>query len=662
MLIDNALAPPSPRIIMASAPDNLVSHLPFGTHFHTIHSIPVVSSHRIAVYNSEGIRRCYKCLCLVLRAVSHQRTCQGPRKDKLCRFSCLVGCGRAFSTAAYAGSHSSACDGVRIPTDRYGTYKCPKCEVAGFAEKAIRKHIAKCSGQKADTLKSYRGDSPVRICQDCGGSFLDTGLHKHTCHVFGDPVWLGRQDEPPNLAMTYVRWCRQHDLTLGGVPGRMPEVIPDETVSEACYVSPHGHQSTLDSSTNDDTDDDSADSECDSDLGSDSSEREELEGHGEDGKDGDECDVSGGGEGDGEEGKSYDQALLEAHQMRMRLKLRGAEVTFDKFDDTVCDGITWRHGYFPCPYDTLLTAETAYFRLSIWYKGKPQVQIMPYCFRCAYLRRRISRWVRESKYTVGGVHLCRKTGCRAPVAAIWHCRYHADQTARRGIRNQRRLGTPKVAPPRVIAELTCRNPAMKKLVCPRWTMVRRAVHGDATASLPPVFFVDTESVYDTHSGGFLVCEIAVRSAANRVLLCTLVDHGLTYSDLRSRVKPNMYAKLLGLYGFDDRTSCTHGMTPDRVAARLVEIGMSSSALMVEWSLNGFDLRAMRHTFDAAVLPSTALLGHRLWRDIGLPGSVALLPLFASAFKNSLLNRTHHRADVDTEKLFLMVEKSLKCFS
>ncbi|EMR70341.1 hypothetical protein UCREL1_2626 [Eutypa lata UCREL1] len=101
----------------------------------------------------------------------------------------------------------------------------------------------------------------------------------------------------------------------------------------------------------------------------------------------------------------------------------------------------------------------------------------------------------------------------------------------------------------------------------------------------------------------------------------------------------MYAKLLGLYGFDDPISSTH-----------------------EWSLNGFDLRAMRHTFDPAILPSTALLGHRLWRDIGLPGSVALLPLFASAFKNSPLNRTHHRADVDTEKLFLMVEKSLKCFS
>lgn len=104
--------------------------------------------------------------------------------------------------------------------------------------------------------------------------------------------------------MTYVRWCCQYDLTLGGVPGRMPEVIPDETVSEACYVLPYGHQFTLDSNTNDVTDDDSADSECDSDLGSDSSKREELEGDGEDGKDGDECDVSD--EGDGDEGKSYD--------------------------------------------------------------------------------------------------------------------------------------------------------------------------------------------------------------------------------------------------------------------------------------------------------------------------------------------------------------------
>lgn len=153
--------------------------------------------------------------------------------------------------------------------------------------------------------------------------------------------------------------------------------------------------------------------------------------------------------------------------------------------------------------------------------------------------------------------------------------------------------------------------------------------------------MDTEFVYDIHSGGFLVCEIAVRSAANRVLLCTLVDHGVTYLELRSRVKPNMYAKLFGLYGFDDFISFMHGMIPDRVVARLVEIGMLLSALMIEWSFNGFDLRAMRYTFDPAIFPLTALLGHRLWRDIGLPGSVALLPLFASAFKNSPLNRTYH---------------------
>lgn len=417
-------------------------------------------------------------------------------------------------------------------------------------------------------------------------------------------------------------------------------------------MSPHGRQPTFCSEAGDE-------SECDSDLGSESSgTMEELEG---DEEGGDECDGHDGGDGEYHEGESHDQTLLEAYQMRMKVKLRGAGITFDKFDDTPCDGVTWRHGYFSCPYDTLLTADTAYFRRSIRVKGRLQVQIMPYCFRCASLKKKISRWVRESKYTIGGVHLCRRGGCRAPVATIWHCRYHADQTARRSIRGQRRLGTLKIAAPGVVAELTGRDPVTKKLVCPRWTAVRRAICRDLATPLPPVFFVDTESVYDIQSRGFLVCEIAVRSAANQVLLCTLVDHGLTYSGFRSRVKPNMYAKLLGLYGFDDRNSYTHGMTPAQVAARLVELGMLPEALMIEWSLNGFDLNAMRHTFDAAILPSTALLGHRLWRDPGLPGGVALLPLFASAFPGSPLNQTHHRADIDSEKLFFMVEKSLKCF-
>ncbi|RYC55929.1 hypothetical protein CHU98_g10277 [Xylaria longipes] len=102
------------------------------------------------------------------------------------------------------------------------------------------------------------------------------------------------------------------------------------------------------------------------------------------------------------------ETMLENHKSRMKNTLQHAAVTFDSFCERPCDGLMWRHGYFTCPYESVLTAQTAYFRHSVTRNGRKQLQVLPYCFRCASLRKRIFRWLAEGKYTVGGVHLCRK--------------------------------------------------------------------------------------------------------------------------------------------------------------------------------------------------------------------------------------------------------------
>ncbi|KAI0195307.1 hypothetical protein EV127DRAFT_467154 [Xylaria flabelliformis] len=685
---------------------NTTSYLPFGTHFYLLKVIPVISSNLLTVYNHEGVPRCCKCLCLQLRPHSHQRDCPGPGSRKPSGFACLAGCGRIFTTSAYAGSHSTKCDGAEILRDRYGTCICPKCEMAGFAEKAIQKHIGKCKGKRDDTMRAYGGARTVHYCEGCGGCFFGVGLRNHACHIVGDPVWLGLQDAPPDLSISYVRWCRRNCLTLGGVPGQMPECIPDETVSEPLTESSptetswnaamNGQSSSWEYNIDwdvvsdlDSVDDGGSEPDCESIFaskslhGEDEPEAEDQGGAASEGARGQDQDVSpestsnngsldrrdqkNAGDAAGFEiGVNRSQHLqaqssLAAHRERMANKLRWAGITFENFEETPCEGLAWRHGLFPCPFQHIITAETAYFRNSRRSSGQKRLRLLPHCYKCAYLQRAIQLWTQESKFTVDGVHLCRRGGCRQPIAALWHCRFHADQVASWNVRSQLRLGSARVSSAEAIALLIEDQPR-RTLVCPLWTLVKRSLHKtDASKARQAVFFVDTESLYDTRRKCFLVCEIAVRSASNEVLLDTLVDHGLTYRDLRQRVRPEMFGKLVRMYGFQEGSSRTHGMTPSQVSAALVEVGMGPSAAVVEWSLQGFDLYAMRQTFGDTIFPPRPLLGHRLWRDVGLGGSVALLPLFASMFPNSNLQRVHHRASIDCEKLFLVVEKAMQCF-
>ncbi|KAK1526071.1 uncharacterized protein CCOS01_08489 [Colletotrichum costaricense] len=548
---------------------NQSSALPFGAHFTLLRPIPVVQRKRLKVFNFDGLRRCAVCLCLQTDVETHQERCTG-LAVRCHGFDCTRGCGLWFASARGAALHITRCEGRSIAIDSY-----------------------------------------------------------HSCGVVGDPVWLGHQPGPPNLAVSYIRWCRELGLTVGGVPGEMPASVPDFTISVL------------------------------GDSGVVTTEPELLA---------QDCDYSGGdlsaissSEDDNDTTVSQDSNSGISRLRDVRSRLSNAGITFDAFEATPCEGVIWRHGYFDCPQGTIITVETGHVRSASSRKSKT-VKLYPFCSTCASLATRIRKWVSEGKFTPSGIHLCRRPTCREPVEALWHCRYHADQATRLHRTAEVRRGLLKTqSPAEILRFLSGTSLRPRRLVSPEWCHVKKAIFEGGRLE---AFFVDVEAVYNRLHRRYLVCEIAVRDCTGVLALHCTVDHGLTFAELKAVTDSNMHAKLNQIYDFSSTDARTKGMRAEEVAARLRQLGFSPVTKLVEWSLNGFDLRALCHLLSPwpDVLPQRPLLGHRLWRELGLEGSVALWPLFASMFPGSNLNRTHHHADIDSEKLYIITRYALGLFS
>lgn len=525
-------------------------------------------------------------------------------------------------------SHTLLCPGLRVEIDRYSTGICPKCKISGFGPAVISRHIRKCKGSQRDTIQSYAKGQPIYRCEGCKDYFLKNGLRTHTCGVIGDPVWLG-ESGPPDLSVSYIRWCRDHNLTLGGSPGRMPDAVPDTTIS---VFAPTVHGSSgVGEGRSLEPDEDDLD-------GDESAEEDEFEGSVKDG----------------------DDASAEREP---RETLAAAGISFGTFEPAACPGVVWRHGYFACPFDETITVDNVRLLHVLSEKGKG-IQMCDSCWRCAGVLRRIRKWIGEGKYTPEGVQICRRTDCTEPTMAVWHCRFHADQRTGYNHSVAFRHTSSRAIPPEAMVRFLARLRAHpSKLVSPAWSAVRNAIR-DPQPDGPKVFFVDTESVYDRVAKIFLVCEIALVSAQGDLVFHSLVDHGLSFRELRERVDSALWSKLSQLYRFEDLDAVTTGQTADEVGNQLLKLGMCPDAHLVEWSLNGFDLRAMRGTFasHASFFPRTSLLGHQLWRALGLKGGVALQALFYSYQPTSPLNRTHHEAPIDAAKLFMMVDGALQRFA
>lgn len=96
------------------------------------------------------------------------------------------------------------------------------------------------------------------------------------------------------------------------------------------------------------------------------------------------------------------------------------------------------------------------------------------------------------------------------------------------------------------------------------------------------------------------------------------------------------------------------MLLDAAKSKLVALGLNDS-LMVEWSISGWGWRALRSTFREHSVPEAYLCGIDLLRMVGYCSPMDLLTLFYLLFPDSPLNRHHHWALIDTQKLLFVLE-------
>jgi hypothetical protein len=143
--------------------------------------------------------------------------------------SCPAGCGLRFGKRNSVARHAVGCKGLVISNDRYGTYVYPFCVVAGYNKLHIVRHVVSCNGNRAALLGS-RSDSV--LCPNYGVHLLSRALQYHICRLVGDPLWFGKESKPPDMIISYVRWCRYRGLILGETPGDMLAAISDYTIAE----------------------------------------------------------------------------------------------------------------------------------------------------------------------------------------------------------------------------------------------------------------------------------------------------------------------------------------------------------------------------------------------------------------------------------------------
>lgn len=191
-----------------------------------------------------------------------------------------------------------------------------------------------------------------------------------------------------------------------------------------------------------------------------------------------------------------------------------------------------------------------------------------------------------------------------------------------------------------------------------------------------VYYVDTE--FFGHGATRTLLEVAVYSYRGEKLFSSTVDHETTVADMFSRATNNGKAssytqqinvgsvrKVYGLAPTDSlcQTTRTKGKTLRQIDSALGRIGISLISIIIEWSTSNIDYHVLTQAFPSANFPPKRnwLKAIPMWRAV-LPGFVtfALEHAFPIFFPHLAVEmRDHHRADIDTRKLFLMVEELVR---
>ena len=177
-----------------------------------------------------------------------------------------------------------------------------------------------------------------------------------------------------------------------------------------------------------------------------------------------------------------------------------------------------------------------------------------------------------------------------------------------------------------------------------------------------VMYVDTEFVDKR------LIQVAILDATGKTILDARIDHGLSIQELYDELPERGYRRawqlrvLSRFYG-PDSTIKSPMITVNELASKLTALRLSEH-IMIEWSTNYCDYRMLAQTLEvmgkaAAIMPPVThrVSGLHLYRSYILKknATFALQAIYPFLLPNSKLIWNHHEAEVDTKKLFHVVE-------
>ncbi|KAJ0118837.1 hypothetical protein J7T55_013093 [Diaporthe amygdali] len=369
------------------------------------------------------------------------------------------------------------------------------------------------------------------------------------------------------------------------------------------------------------------------------------------------------------------QALAREIGKRNQSVLERANISINSFRSSLCPGFSFTHGYVPCPYEATLDLDSVKLEYIFRPKrGRLAVAWPPSCFRCEARQKRLFQWQKRCKYNADGSRMCVARNCRNFLVDSTDCQEHAQARQEARLKAaQRRLNNPsgsrssprkraslwEIVSPADAAQWASGLGAIRTSwdKHPIWGHVLRMIE-DGPKAGKAVYVVDTETVLinvaEDQPRNPLIFELAVADAKGVVKLNTTLQHGdKTISELCKGIPEQLMAYACRIYSVSDTMQKTKGMLLGAAKKEIIALELKDS-LMIEWSTNGWDWRALRHTFGDRSVPDIYLRGNDLLRMAGYRGPADLQTLFYLFFPNSPLKSTHHRALINARKLLLVL--------
>lgn len=349
------------------------------------------------------------------------------------------------------------------------------------------------------------------------------------------------------------------------------------------------------------------------------------------------------------------------------LLLRARDITYREIISTACPGYGWKHGITSCPCRSELNLRTVRFR---WRRSKKWVDYEMICSTCEDLRRILARWRKRGLYTADGSRLCTAARCFNTTADASLCEHHASEKQRKRIERQvARVTTQKPGWRRRIWKIV--SPAdmgqffvdLHHLAEPGW--MRHEVWRTVTDSMlsdtytgPAVFFLDTESIRPSGSDPIILSITVLDARGNTILPPTTVDYGQRIGELCQGVQEQHRSYAIRIYGAQNGAMRTHGTTPQELTRVLKGLGLRRESILVEWSMSGWDWRAVKKLYGDDDLPVTYTRAPDILRAVAYQGPLDLVTVFYLLWPRSPLRLVHHDSDIDTFKLYAVVFRLL----